>query len=405
MKQLLVKKGVVTPHEVPEPQCNANSILVKTHYSFISTGTEGATISSSGQSLLKKCTTNAHEKIEKVKNALKENGITGTLALIKGTLDKVMELGYSCSGEVVHVGKNVTNFKIGDFVACAGSGIAHHAEYVVVPKHLAIKVADKNFLKQTSLTTIGAIALQGIRRANLKLGETVCVIGLGLIGQLTVQLAKISGCTVIGIDIDETKLKLATKIGCDKTFHALESDVKSELEFATHHHGVDATIITAASNSGTIIQQAMEVTRRKGKVVLVGDVKLEFDRSPFYQKEIDFLISCSYGPGRYDSSYENSGIDYPYAYVRWTENRNMQLFADLIQKNQINIDDLISHEFSIHESETAYTHVKQKTCLGVVLGYQTSLGKPFETIFRFANSKSLRANGGWETFCVFKIIY
>jgi len=289
--------------------------------------------------------------------------------LVKGSINKLMPLGYSCSGEVVEVGSNIKIFKVGDFVACAGAGIANHAEYVSCPKNLAVKILNKEFLKQSSITTIGSIALQGIRRANLKLGETVCVIGLGLIGQLTVQLAKLSGCKVFGIDIDNSKLELAKKFGCDYTYNSLETNPVKEIEFHSQHYGVDSTIITAASKDGNIIQQAMEITRKKGKAVLVGDVKIDFLRSPFYEKEIDFCISCSYGPGRYDSSYENSGTDYPYSYVRWTENRNMQLISDMICDGRLNINKLISREFSLNKFENAYESLKIKKYLGAILSY------------------------------------
>ena len=280
-----------------------------------------------------------------------------------------MALGYSCSGQVVEVGKNCTNFSVGDFVACAGAGIANHAELVAVPKNLAVKLTSKKHLKQASLTTIGAIALQGIRRADLRLGERVCVIGLGLIGQLTVQLAKLSGCEVFGVDIDDTKLFLAQKCGCDRVYNPHSSDFIKEILFHTGHHNIDKTIITAGSRDGTIIQQAMELTRRKGTVVLVGDVKLNFTRSPFYEKEIDFLISCSYGPGRYDTSYEKGGHDYPYAYVRWTENRNMELFAKLVEQGKLKLDSLISHEFAFEDAEKAYVVLQEKKSLGLVLEY------------------------------------
>ena len=320
--------------------------------------------------MLQKCTTNTSDKINKVIDAIKNNGIAGTAALIKGSLEKVLELGYSCSGQVVKVGKNVTTFKIGDFVACAGAGIANHAEYVSSPKHLTVKLQNKNYLKQSSLTTIGSIALQGLRRADLKLGETVCIFGLGLIGQLTVQLAKLCGCKVFGIDIDNTKLTIAKNLGCDHIYNPIETDITKDIMFHSQHYGVDATIITAASKSGDIIQQSMNITRKKGKVVLVGDVKIDFDRDPFYSKEIDFLISCSYGPGRYDNSYEQQGIDYPFHYIRWTENRNMQLIADLIQSKKIDIDSLIFQEFSFDQAEQAYKQLIQKNNLGLILSYK-----------------------------------
>ncbi|MCK4517609.1 bi-domain-containing oxidoreductase, partial [Candidatus Babeliales bacterium] len=316
--------------------------------------------------------TQTSEKINKVRGAIKENGLLATLALIKGSLNKVMALGYSCSGEVVQIGKNCTHFSVGDFVACAGAGIANHAELVAVPKNLVVKLTNEKYLKQSSLTTIGAIALQGIRRADLRLGEKVCVIGLGLIGQLTVQLAKLSGCEVFGVDIDNTKLFLAQKCGCDRVYNPRSSDFIKEILFHTGHHSIDKTIITAGSQDGTIIQQAMELTRRKGTVVLVGDVKLDFIRSPFYEKEIDFLISCSYGPGRYDASYEKGGHDYPYAYVRWTENRNMELFAKLIEQGKLQLDSLISHEFAFEDAEKAYETLQERKSLGLVLEYEST---------------------------------
>jgi len=369
MKQIFLEKGKVKTLSVPTPQVSPNNILVKVQYSFISTGTEGATIGESKKSLLQKCLSDKTNKITKVMGAVKDNGIMGTMSLIKGSLNKAVELGYSCSGRVVAVGKNIKTFAVGDFVACAGSSIANHAHYVSVPKHLAIKLPNDTWLKQASLTTIGAIAIQGIRRADLALGERVCVIGLGLIGQLTIQLAKLSGCKVYGVDIDDTKLFLAQKFGCDHVYNSYATDIVKDILFHTHHYGADVTIITAASKSGTIIQQAMEVTRKKGTVVLVGDVTIDFNRNPFYQKEIDFLISCSYGPGRYDNLYEHGGIDYPYGYVRWTENRNMQLFANLIQEGKIVVDPLVSQEFSFYDANKAYEQLLTKKSLGLVLSY------------------------------------
>jgi len=364
MKQLFLKKGNVEALHVPTPKIGPNDVLVKVHYSFISSGTEGSTVSESKKSLVQKSLSNTQDKITKIVGAIRENGITGTLALIKGTLNKNLPLGYSCSGEVVQVGILVDTIKVGDFVACAGAGLANHAEYVAIPKNLLVKLKSDQHLKQASLTTIGAIALQGVRRANLQLGEKVCVIGLGLIGQLTAQLVKLSGCSVYGVDIDDAKLFLAEKLGCNHLYNGRSTDIVKEITFKTEHRGVDTTIITAASPSGEIIQKAMEITRRKGKVVLVGDVKIDFQRSPFYEKEIDFLISCSYGPGRYDKKYEKQGTDYPYAYVRWTENRNMKLFASLVEENKIAVEPLISREFTLDQAGKAYETLTQKNDLG-----------------------------------------
>jgi predicted dehydrogenase/NADPH:quinone reductase-like Zn-dependent oxidoreductase len=270
---------------------------------------------------------------------------------------------------VVAVGSLVTNFKVGDYVACAGANFANHAEFVNVPVNLAVKIMHVNFLKQASITTIGAIAMQGVRRANLALGEKVCVVGLGLLGQLTLQMAKLAGCFVIAIDLNENRLALAKKLGADLVINPSGYDLLNEVMFKTLHQGVDASIITAASNSGEILQQAMQLTRRKGRVVLVGDVKIDFDRDPFYSKEIDFVISCSYGPGRYDDKYEREGQDYPYAYVRWTENRNLQLFVELIEAKKIDIDSLISDSFDINNVSEAYASLQNKNSFGLVLSY------------------------------------
>jgi predicted dehydrogenase/threonine dehydrogenase-like Zn-dependent dehydrogenase len=266
------------------------------------------------------------------------------------------------------VGSKVRSVRIGDFVACAGAGYAHHADLVCVPEHLTAKVSPA-YLKPAAVTTIGAIALQGIRQAELKIGETVCVIGLGLLGQLTIQLAKKAGCRVIGIDLIPDRLELAMKLGADHVYHPEHDRITHEVNLLTERHGVDATIITAAAKHDTIIQQAMELTRKRGKVVLVGDVQIKFDRMPFYAKEIDFRISCSYGPGRYDSTYEQQGIDYPYAYVRWTEQRNMQAFIHLLQKGEIDISMLVTREVTLDTVAQAYKDIREQYGLGMLIAY------------------------------------
>lgn len=369
MRQVFLDKGSTVVKKVCQPYLDDYSVLVAVHYSWISSGTEMATISNAESNVL---LSNIPHKIKKVLESVSSHGIEGTAALIKGKLKgEVQALGYSCSGRVIAIGKKVNTVHTGDFVACAGAGFAHHADIVCVPENLVTKVVEEKNLKAASLTTIGSIALQGLRRAQVQLGEHVCVLGLGLLGQITVQLAKRAGCIVTGIDLLPERLQLAQELGADFVFNAQHDDIQKEVAFSTDHLGVDTTIITAASKSDAIVQQAMQVTRKKGKVVLVGDVGLSLERDPFYKKEIDFLISCSYGPGRYDQEYEQEGKDYPHAYVRWTENRNMQAFVHLIEQNEIKIDPLVSAEISVEKAQEAYAELKEKKGLGVILTYPT----------------------------------
>ncbi len=378
MRQLFIEKQSIVIKNVSQPLLDADLILVKTAYSYISSGTESSTLSKASESIF---FSNIANKMNKIWQALSEHGIEGTKALIKGKLHgTAMPLGYSCSGRVIAVGQNIASIKVGDLVACAGAGYASHAELVCVPENLVVKISHEQFLKDASITTIGAIALQGLRRAQLQLGELVCVQGLGLLGQLTVQLAKNAGCTVIGIDIVPERLTLAQQLGADVVFDAQSPTLLNDIAFYTDHNGVDCTLITAASKSNALVQQAMEITRKKGKVVVVGDVGLSLERAPLYQKEIDFLISCSYGPGRYDDEYEKKGYDYPYAYVRWTENRNMQAFVHLIEQGNIAIAPLISECLPLQEAQKAYEHLQAKQCLGVILEYPTNYQQPVQPV-------------------------
>ena len=287
MRQLFIEKNHIAIKEVCEPLLDENLVLVSVNYSFISSGTESATISNASKNVF---FTNIPQKIKKVLESLAANGFEGTQALVKGRLSgTVQSLGYSCSGTVVAVGSKVKSIRPGDFVACAGAGFANHADMVCVPENLVVLVKE-TILKEASLTTIGAIALQGIRRAQLQLGDRVCIIGLGLLGQISLQLAKLSGCSVIGIDLVDERLALAKELGATAVYKATDENIYNDIAFLTEHYGVDSTIITAASKSNSIIQQAMEVTRKKGKVILVGDVGLDLERAPFYQKEIDLLF-------------------------------------------------------------------------------------------------------------------
>lgn len=368
MRQVFLDKGLVVLRQVCEPLLEDHSVLVRVHYSFISSGTEMATISGAQQSLF----ANMPQKIKKILESVATNGVEATRALVSGKLKgSVQALGYSCSGQIVAIGSKVRSLQVGDFVACAGSGAANHADIVCVSENLTAKLSSDEILKHASITTLGAIALQGIRRAQLQLGEQVCVIGLGLLGQITVQLAAQSGCKVFGVDLVPERLNLAHQLGAHHVYDARNPQFIQDIIFATQHQGADVTLITAGSKSDVLVQQAMEITRKKGRVVVVGDVGLGLQREQLYKKEIDFLISCSYGPGRYDVQYEQQGIDYPYAYVRWTEQRNMQAFVDLVERKKIVIDPLIGVEISVDHVEKAYEQLAQQKGLGAVLTYDT----------------------------------
>lgn len=280
-------------------------------------------------------------------------------------------VGYSACGEVVAVGEGVTGFQIGDIVACGGAGQANHAEFISVKRNLCVKVPAGVPGHLASTTTVGAIAMQGVRRADLRLGEVACVVGLGLIGLMTVQILKASGCVVIGLDLDPERVARAKDLGAD----AAVTDADEATRLCLHlgsGFGADATIITAAAKSDAIINNAMKTTRRRGKVIIVGDIGMNMERPELYKKEIDVLISTSYGPGRYDPTYEIEGRDYPYAYVRWTQNRNMASYLDLIAQKKIDIESLIDEVVPVEESPKAYDSLARakKPPLGVILAYE-----------------------------------
>ena len=381
MRQILLKHGKITVDEVPAPLVCKGHILVEVAYSLISVGTEISGVKAAEKSLIRKALEQP-EKVQKVLDYFKKHGLRKTVQAVRGKLSRSAPLGYSCSGTVIGVGEEVDEFRIGDKVACAGAGKANHAEIVLVPKNLVVKVPEGCDLKDASSVAIGSIAMQGVRRADPRLGEIVAVIGLGLLGQLTVQLLKAAGCRVVGFDIDRRRVELAKKLGADYSFVVSEVNYQNEILYITGGHGVDATIITAASQSDEIVQQAMEITRKKGRVVVVGAVGLGLKRSPFYEKEIDFLISCSYGPGRYDTFYEEKGLDYPYAYVRWTERRNMEEYLRLLAEGKVDFKAILDREYHISEAPKAYEELKRSEDrpIGVVLRYDVDEGKREEKL-------------------------
>ena len=377
MQQLTQKlgSGDMVIQEIPFPQIGPGMVVVKNHYSIISAGTEGSTVQAARKSLIGKAKERP-QQVKQVLDVLKKQGFVQTYRAVKKKLDAYSPLGYSCAGEVIEVGEGVTDFQVGDLVACAGAGYANHAEVVAVPVNLTVKLSENANLKDASYNTLGAISMQGVRQADMRLGETCVVIGLGLLGQLACLILKASGINVIGVDISENAVKHANDNNVvDYGWARNTAGIEDKILHATKGHGADAVIIAAATSSLDPINFAGSIARKKGKVIVLGAVPTGFDRDPhYYRKELELKMACSYGPGRYDLNYEEKGIDYPFAYVRWTEKRNMEAFQELIEKKRIDIDYLSTHEFSFDDAEKAFDLVVNKTepFIGIVLKYDAS---------------------------------
>ena len=371
MEQLTqnLKDGHMQLLEVPFPALGSGQVLVRNHYSLISAGTEGKTVKDARLSYIGKARARKAE-VKKVIQTARNLGIQETYRLVMNKLDAPSALGYSCAGEVIAVAADVVDFQIGDYVACGGAS-AVHAEVVAVPVNLCVKLDKSLSLKEAAFTTLGAIAMQGVRQADLRLGENCVVIGLGLVGQITLQLLQASGVKTIGIDIDERQIKLAAENGTSLALHRDNPQLEAAVQHFTGGYGADAIIITAATNSVDPVDLAGVLSRRKGKVIIVGAVPTGFTRKNYYNKELDLRMSCSYGPGRYDSEYEEQGIDYPYEYVRWTENRNMQAFTELLLNRKINIHPLLTHIFPFNQAKSAYDLIlsKSEPFSGILLEY------------------------------------
>jgi predicted dehydrogenase/threonine dehydrogenase-like Zn-dependent dehydrogenase len=376
MKQLTqkLKSGEIAIQDIPMPMLSAGMVLVRNHYSVISAGTEGSTVKTARKSLVGKAKERP-QQVKQVIDVLKQQGPVQTYRAVMKKLDAYSPLGYSCAGEVIDVGIDVKGFTVGDKVACAGN----HAEVVCVPVNLCVKLPSDANLKRACYNTLGAIALQGIRQADLRLGESCAVIGLGLLGQLTCLMLRAGGVAAYGIDVDSHVVDISKKHCADRAWTRSNTGIAEQIEALTGGLGVDAVIITAATRSLDPINFAGQIARKKGRVVVVGAAPTGFDREPYYyKKELELRMSCSYGPGRYDINYEEKGIDYPAAYVRWTEKRNMQAFQELLNSGRINIDYLTTHEFSLDDAPKAYDMIvdRSEPYLGIVLKY--SIDKPLK---------------------------
>ncbi len=374
------KDGRLEVAELPAPQCPAGGVLIQTRFSLISAGTERTSVENTQSSLLSRARKQP-EQVRQVLNMVKRDGLRTTIGKVLNKLDSYKSLGYSVSGVVVE--SDVEEFAHGDKVAAAGAGYAVHAEFVAVPKNLVVRIPEGVSFEDAAYTTLGAIAMQGFRQAEPVLGETVAVVGLGLLGQLTVQLLKSAGCRVVGMDINPDTFDYAKKFGCDLLLNAKNSpEIVNTVNSFTNGNGVDSVIITASTSSNEPTELALNICRKRGKIVVVGAVGMNIPRSLFYTKEIDYRISCSYGPGRYDPFYEEYGQDYPFAYVRWTENRNMMAFLQLIADGKMDCRTLTTHTFPITDAVNAYNLITGKTnerYLGILLRYNEH-SKPESTI-------------------------
>ena len=372
MKQVTqtLKTGVVEVNDVPVPSLSDSFVLVANRSSVISAGTEKTKIDMGKKNLLQK----ARARPDLVKQVLKKiqtEGFAKTFQTVNSRLNSPSPLGYSCAGSVVAVGGLVAGIKPGDRVACGGADYANHADYVAVPKNLVVRVPDAVTNEEAAFTTVGSIALQGVRLAEPKLGETFLVLGLGLLGQIAVQLLRANGCHVLATDLDASLVTKAQSFGAVGI--APGADVVATCLNATGSHGVDGVLVCAGSSSNQPIELCGAVTRSKGRVVVVGAVRMDIPREDYFKKEISVVISRSYGPGRYDPAYEENGHDYPLPYVRFTEQRNMQTFLELIAQGRVDVKSLITHRFSVEEAAQAYSIIEGKKTepyLGIVLNYQ-----------------------------------
>jgi len=373
VKQLVqdFKSGDIELVDVPPPALVPGSLRVRNAFSLVSGGTERATVNLARQSLIGKARSRP-DLVKRVFETMKREGISAAVRRVQSQLDRWKALGYSCAGTIVEVGEDVTGLAVGDRVACAGQDYASHAEIVVVMQNLCAKLPENVAFEHGAFTTMGAIALQGVRQADVRIGESVAVIGLGLIGQLTVQVLKAAGCTVMGIDVSADACDLARRCGCDAVVERTSGDAERVAATLTNEFGVDAVIITASAPTNDPIELAAKICRDRGKVVMVGVTGMEVPRDLFFAKELEFKLSRSYGPGRYDPVYEQKSVDYPIGYVRWTEQRNMEAFIRLLATKRIDIAPLITHTFAIDDAPKAYELITGKTgeqVVGVLLKY------------------------------------
>jgi predicted dehydrogenase/threonine dehydrogenase-like Zn-dependent dehydrogenase len=383
MKQIIqsFKTGETVLAEIPAPQIKRGSVLIQTTRSLVSLGTERMLVEFGKSNLISKARQQP-DKVKQVLDKIKTEGLVPTLEAVFNKLEQPLPLGYCNVGRVIAVGEGVSDFKVGDRVASNGN----HAEYVCVPQNLVAHIPDNVSDDEGTFTVIGSIGLQGIRLASPTIGETFVVIGLGLIGIITAQLLIANGCSVIGVDIDEMKLSLARKWGVIP-FNPKDGDIVKFVESQTNNIGADGVIITASSKGNDIISQSAKMSRKRGRIILVGVVGLDLSRADFYEKELTFQVSCSYGPGRYDENYEQKGIDYPLSYVRWSEKRNFETVLKSISNSSLQVKELITDLVDLDDFNKIYGSISSSKSIASILKYSShNTLSPAKTIKLNSNS-------------------
>jgi predicted dehydrogenase/threonine dehydrogenase-like Zn-dependent dehydrogenase len=373
MKQVVQyrRSGKTQVVDMPAPIAPAGGVLVHNRWSLISPGTERMLVEAGGANLLS-AARHRPDLVKQVLDKARRDGIGATIEAVRSRIDLAIPLGYSCAGTVLDVGSGVTDVHRGDHVACAGAGLANHAEFVAVPRNLAVRVPDGVTFEDAAFVTVGAIALHGIRVADVRVGESCVVIGLGLVGQLTIQLLKAAGCRAFGVDLVSDKVDLARALGADGACVRSDETLLQQVRDFSQGRGADAVLITAATPSSDPVRLAAQLARDRAVIAAVGLVGMDVPRNAYYEKELDLRLSRSYGPGRYDRTYEELGIDYPIGYVRWTERRNMEAFLQLVAEGKVQPSRLVTHRIPIADAERAYSLVTREAAepsLGILLQY------------------------------------
>lgn len=381
------KTGETKLEDIPAPTVRRGSVLIKTRFSLVSLGTERMLVEFGKSNLISKARQQP-DKVKQVLDKIKTEGLMPTLEAVFNKLEQPLPLGYCNVGEVIEVGEGVQDFKVGDRVASNGN----HSEYVCVPKNLVAKIPDTVSFEEATFTVIGSIGLQGIRLLNPSFGETIVVTGLGLIGLLTAQMLQANGCRVIGLDYDEDKVNLAKSWGII-AHNPKQADPVKFVESITNGVGADGVIITASAKTDEVISQAARMSRKRGRIILVGVIGLNLSRAEFYEKELSFQVSCSYGPGRYDDDYEQKGIDYPLPFVRWTEKRNFEAVLQAISSGLLKVNDMISEVVELHDFMKIYGSIGNSKSIASIIKYPTDYTRELSHTIQLKSTSFQQAKG------------